>query len=785
MRIRVLKESAIRKSWLQEFWLIKFSVLFSGLIASAICSSLFIMVFPVQLGAQQGYLNLSFWNRSLVYSQTDYFYVNQKENIFHLDLYQKIMNYGQIDGWFDARMARDRLEAAHWYLNWQGFKEGNFEFRLRLGDQNFQLTRLGYRFTNYYPPFNYLRGFNFGVQYKKLEVDLFSGRVARLSGLFGSFYSLTEQTASGFLARFSPEEAYTFGFGIVHSENESGWSGELLTRRNDILLFESELKLNNKIRFISDDRISFSRSADWGPRQSGASIRHGILVEFRRAFFELSYRRVEPGFKSLRSEFAYDRDQEGVFLAWRYQPQRALFLFGSADYFHDNVERQREDNTTDYFRFSSGFSLINPPWPSLSLRLDLSGAESRRADDIYRNYFSPGFYLQLGKILGQFHPYLRVRFQHFDDRVQEQRDFTSPTIYAGLRYNYLRSSYLMVEAENGRYYDYLENKTSELTRLRLAHYLPFFFGADFYGELTYSDQKARYYVVQSFRELEIYLGLSRSLPYGLKVRLDLRTSWPLDSDRPANYRLTVKLDRRFNWGEAPVYQGKTAASIFGGTGRIEGLVFSDQNLNGIFDGQDRVFSGVRFQLEDGSSVDSDSRGRFVFPRVVEGLHTLSLEVRNIPAEFYLLSPESQKVVLERRKTARLDFVLVEGATVGGRVYLDVNRNGLLDEEDEPLKDALIVLKPVTGEGLPPSLEKMRTEELTNFVDQKGNFTFENILPGYYDLLVDEETLPRGVKARVEFPIKLELKPGQSLKDLKILFLPRPVIYIDRGRRGIE
>jgi hypothetical protein len=87
--------------------------------------------------------------------------------------------------------------------------------------------------------------------------------------------------------------------------------------------------------------------------------------------------------------------------------------------------------------------------------------------------------------------------------------------------------------------------------------------------------------------------------------------------------------------------------------------------------------------------------------------------------------------------------------------------------------------------LPASLEKMRTEELSNFVDQKGNFVFENILPGRYELLIEEETLPRGVKTQVEFPIKLEIKPGQNLKDLKILFLPRPVIYSGRGRSGIE
>ncbi len=783
MKGKLVNEAEARKSAGQKFRLIDLFLIFE--VATAIAIFLTI-ISPAELRAQQGYLNLSFWNRSRVYSQRDLFYfTNQYENIFHLELYQKTLNYGQLNGWFDGRISGAGLEVAHWYLSWQGFQYGKFELRLRLGDQSFQLTRLGYKFTNYYPAFNYLRGFNVGFHYKKLELDFFTGRVARLSGLFGSFYQLTDQTASGFLLRFSPEEAYTFGFGFVHSENETSWSGELLSRRNDLLLFESELKLNNQIRFVSDNQVSFSRSGDGVTRLTGASVRHGIQVDFRRSFFELSYRRIEPDFKSLSSEFAYDRDQEGVFLSWRSQPSRALFIFGAADYFHDNVQRRIELNTTDFLRLHSGFSLINPPWPDFTLRLDLIRAESRRPDDTYRNYLSPGFYLQLARNLGQFYPYFRVRFQRYDDRVQEQRDFTSPSFYAGLRYNYLRSSYLLLEVENGRFYDYLENKTSALNRVRLAHYSPFFLGSDFYGELTYSNQSFWYLTAQSMRMMELYLGLSRMLPYGIKMRFDFRASWPLDSNRPANYWFTVRLDRRFNWGEAPVYQGKTSGPALGGTGKIEGLVFADRNLNGIFDREDLVFPGVWLQLEDGSGVESDRSGRFAFSRVPEGLHTLSLDVRNIPAEFYLLSPEFQKVVVERRRSTRLDFMLVEGATVGGKVFLDVNKNGYLDEDDQPLKDILVILKPVPAEELPASLEKMRTEELSNFVDQKGNFVFENILPGRYELLIEEETLPRGVKAQVEFPIKLEIKPGQNLKDLKILFLPRPVIYSGRGRSGIE
>lgn len=736
---------------------------------------------PAKLLADQGFLNFSFWNRSRVYSQTGLYYLNEYENIFHLDLFQNTVNYGNFAGWFDGRLSGSGFEAAHWYFSWQGFKTGQLSFNLRLGDDNFQFTNLGYRFTNYFPAYNYLRGVKVGFEYKSFNLDFFTGRVAKLSGLLGTVYSLTEQTATGFLGHFEPNKRYYFGFGLLHTENERSWSGELLTRANDILLLESELRINENFKLVTETQASFSVGQGESIKIPGTSIRFGPLINHNRWAFELNYRRVDADFKSLNSEFVYDRDQEGLFASWRYQPKRSLYLFGSVDYYHDNVDRLSELNTTDFWRVYSGFSLITPPWPDLTFRLDFTAAESRKQDENYRHYLSPGFYLQLSKYLGKFYPYLRVRFQHFDDRVNDQRDFTYPSVFLGLRYSYLRNAYIMVEAENTRYYDYLQNRTSTQNRYRVANYSPAFFGTDFYGELSYSNYSYEYYTSSGTRRLELFLGLSKQLPWRMKLRLDFRASWPIASTQPATYWITIKIDRRFNWGEAPTFQGRAYGHVLTGAGRVEGLIFSDLNLNGVFDSGEKVFPEVSVQLEDGSAVGTDKGGKFVFSRVPEGLHTISLDVRNVPADFYLLSPEKQTVVVEKRKTSKLDFVLVEGATIAGRVFQDTNKNSLLDEEDQPLKDVLILLKPVSKEGLASALEKMRSEELNTYTDEKGNFIFENILPGPYELSVDEETLPKGVKPVTELPMKIELKPGQQIKDLKVMYLPRPIIFTGKGR----
>jgi hypothetical protein len=740
----------------------------------------FLLISP-PLQAQEGYLNFSFWSRSQVYSQLTPFYTNAYENIFHLDLFQRTVNYGYFNGLFDGRISSSGFEAAHWYFGWQGIKAGQFSFNLKLGDDSFQFTNLGYRFTNYFPAYNYLRGVKIGFEYKGFGLDFFTGRVARLSGLLGTVYDLTEQTVNGFLGHFEPGPVYYFGFGFLHSENERSWTGELLTRSNDLLLLESELKINNNFKLVTETQASFSLSESETARAPGTSIRFGPLINYDRWGLEVNYRRIDADFKGLSGESIFDRDQEGLFTTWRYQLKKGLYFFGSVDYYHDNVDRRPELNTTDFWRIYSGFSLISPPWPDLTLRLDFNAAESRKQDEYYRHYLSPGFYLQLSKYLGKFYPYLRVRFQHFDDRVNDQRDFTYPSIFLGLRYSYLRNSYIMAEAENTRYYDYLQNRLFTQNRYRLANYSPFFLGTDFYGEISYSNYAYEYYSSYGTKRLELFLGLSKQLPWKLKLRLDLRTSWPIASSQPANYWITLRIDRRFNWGEAPTFQGRAYGQVLGGAGKIEGLIFADQNLNGVYDPGEKVFPGLTIQLEDGSYQVTNYQGRYLFPRVPEGLHTVSLDLKQIPAEFYLLSPERQTVVVEKRKVIGLNFALIEGGTIGGKIFQDTNKNGLFDGEDQPLKDVLVWLKPVAREGLSPALEKLRAETLNTYTDEKGNFIFENILPGPYELSIDEETLPKGIKQLTELPLKVELKPGQQIKDLKIIYLPRPIIFTGKSR----
>jgi len=64
-------------------------------------------------------------------------------------------------------------------------------------------------------------------------------------------------------------------------------------------------------------------------------------------------------------------------------------------------------------------------------------------------------------------------------------------------------------------------------------------------------------------------------------------------------------------------------------GRVDGLVFIDENTNGMFDKGERGEAGIKLLIEGEESV-SDKKGRFIFPSVVPGDYGLRIDIASMP-----------------------------------------------------------------------------------------------------------------------------------------------------------
>ena len=161
-------------------------------------------------------------------------------------------------------------------------------------------------------------------------------------------------------------------------------------------------------------------------------------------------------------------------------------------------------------------------------------------------------------------------------------------------------------------------------------------------------------------------------------------------------------------------------------GAVHGRVYQDLNLNGRFDpGIDQPQANVRVRVDGSRYVVSDDAGNFRVDSVMQGEHSVYLDLLSVRADLTFLDSARQVINLNSGRDVIVDFRVVRTGRITGIVWLDVNGNGRLDDGEQPLADVRVV----TGSG---------RDTLT---DEKGYFIIGDLPPGEHILLLDERTIP--------------------------------------------
>ena len=123
------------------------------------------------------------------------------------------------------------------------------------------------------------------------------------------------------------------------------------------------------------------------------------------------------------------------------------------------------------------------------------------------------------------------------------------------------------------------------------------------------------------------------------------------------YEVRGGTERRFTWGEAAPVYGVFPQSGLRGVGTVTGRVFIDINGNGVYDGADTPLKDAVLRLDDGFVVETDSQGRYYYPNVVAGEHTLQLDPESYPVKLTSKFPEGMKFKLFPREKRQVDWAL--------------------------------------------------------------------------------------------------------------------------------
>lgn len=729
-------------------------------------------LFVVGAFADKGFLNFSIWNRSLFSRNQSYGLPNSSETIFHLDFSQDITNYGTITALVDGLFSKGNNRFSRSLVTWTGLKAGVLTFDLKGGDDYLVNTNLDSRFINLYHPYIYFRGGSAGFTSKTFDLTAYGGKIARLTGLLGSTYDILNQPFYGLRARTKFGKAFILGGGIFLTENQTDAAGVLAARKSDVILVDSEIAVVPGVQILGEFRRS--RSEDPALKTtSGNSFRFGPLVNAGRWSFEANYRAAGSHFRDLTPESQISRDEKGIFSSARFQASRSLSLFGIMDRSTDNVERDPSRNVNNALSLTSGFNLYSPSFLDVTAQWEFEQRKSEKILPYSIDVLSNGVLIQASKTVGRFFPYLRYRWQKSQDEMNPGMTGSRPTLFLGLRHSLSGGSYLWLEGEWTRKIDASHSEVERNINLRSGLNYTFSSKFNVYAELFYH----RLGVQNALKQIEAFLGLRISVFKETTLNIDFRMLEPLQgNNQPSNYTFTLRFDRRFSWGAPPRILGRYGIGQGPiGVGTIEGTIFEDRNGNGAMEPGEKGLAAIPLKLEDGSTVVTNSEGRYRFSNVAEGPHQIRIEERNIPATLYILSPTQVNVLVEPRVTRPVHFLMISSSALSGRLMEDTNLSGKIDTGDKGLADVLVFLAPAEKSAAGGEPKQLQAMILNTYTNTAGAYLFDNIPPGEYKLSIDTETLPTGAKVSVELPLLIKLEPGGKLEGQDVMVLPRPVI----------
>jgi hypothetical protein len=229
--------------------------------------------------------------------------------------------------------------------------------------------------------------------------------------------------------------------------------------------------------------------------------------------------------------------------------------------------------------------------------------------------------------------------------------------------------------------------------------------------------------------------LLRRLPVGqVKLRVDFAGLPPESSPgKPAvvEFEKAAKLVESVN---LPVSPGVPANN------EVSGRVFKDSNRNGVLDRGETTIAGATIRWPGGTVV-TDRAGRYTLRGLPAGALKLRVDFARLPAG--VLPGKPVELVLGRAtETHAVDVPVLPPAApivraLRGRVFVDANKNGVLDGGEKPVAGA-----------------EVRWNGGSVTTDRNGRYVLDRLPAGPIKLRVAFANLPEGVTPGR--PVELEL-----------------------------
>jgi hypothetical protein len=214
------------------------------------------------------------------------------------------------------------------------------------------------------------------------------------------------------------------------------------------------------------------------------------------------------------------------------------------------------------------------------------------------------------------------------------------------------------------------------------------------------------------------LPVGKGTAVGVQYRRDLITSGKL-------YRLNdnsiyITLSRDFNAGK-PLAKRIVSREEQRLLAQLDGGVFEDLNGNKVWDAGEPGVPNVSFNLRPNLDVTTDEKGRFRVANLPTGDYKVRMDITTLPIDLSQASSGNTNVKLAARQKETMVFPVVRAGQIKGIVFHDENGNGIKDENEKLISNAV-----VRAEG---------TDSI-GFTDTQGEFILTGLAPREWRIYVD-------------------------------------------------
>ncbi|QDU63128.1 Serine-aspartate repeat-containing protein D precursor [Planctomycetes bacterium Pan216] len=199
-----------------------------------------------------------------------------------------------------------------------------------------------------------------------------------------------------------------------------------------------------------------------------------------------------------------------------------------------------------------------------------------------------------------------------------------------------------------------------------------------------------------------------------------------------------------------------------GAASIGDFLWFDFNADGIQDAGEPGIPNVAVSIEwtksDGSTftfeTTTDADGGYLVDNLVEGDYTVTIDTTTLPADLQVPSfdpdggddNQSSLSIGSQEENLDQDFGYLGPYTLGDSVWFDVNGDGVQDADEPGLAGIGIELVYAGFDGILGNDDDLT---LSTTTDSEGNYLFEGLTSGKYQIIVQTADLPLGVEVTAD------------------------------------